>query len=268
MKKIARNLIGCLTMFSVVTAVFGDCGVLASQKMTTEAQIVTSAELGCRGYQIKVTEKQDGVGDVGFRAICYAPNIGSTITVGQKQYTIAEIGTIYVLDPDCSGVESDRVLGRDYTILDPGSRVNDGGLIRYSGANKYNGMRYAHGFIATEEGTNVSYKDDDGIDNTNYIRTITEVNNLIANTMQVRAFAVATDGTIIYSETVSTLSVARVASIIYEKSLSQSVAEHKNIYKYILNSSLLADLYMQNNQYPYYRETEIKYDDWSPVVKP
>lgn len=263
MRRIIPKMVACVVAFSMVGTFVADYDANAETSVVEES-IITSDELEMHGYQVKIVTDNEGNVDIGFRAIAKGPHIGSTITVGEKEYEIAELGTIYALDSDCSGNDDNKVLDETYMILDKETFADDGALKSYRGIKKYEGVNYTFGYIATEAGMTTIFGQDDP-EHTYYVRTIIGMNELIANTIQVRNFAVATDGTLIYSERVYTTSIAEIANTLYVNGKMQSKEAHDEVFKYILNGELLERIHENNPDYPYYRTEQVEYG-WSSVV--
>lgn len=235
---------------------------ITSTKLNTvsAADVLVSPEISVVGYQMK-TDVSSGEG-VTFRTVCKAPDIGSVITVNGKNYTITNLGTIYAKDPNRSGKVENKVLDKSYTELDtnpyPQSAIKDGYGFKYIGQKLYRDEIVTFGYIATEKGT---IEKKDGY--TSYIRTMTNMDNFVLNTLYVRAFveAVDEDGneTIIYGEYAGLVSVAEIAYKVYTEGKAPSAEGHKYLYDTILNKLPTTN--------PFYKDTEEEYG-WGAVVKP
>lgn len=259
-----RMLIACAVVLAIAGGFVIHHDVKAGVLQLTNDEVLTSSRIEISGFQMKEAYSEDGGADITFRTVAEAPGVGETITVDGREYTVAHMGTIYVLDPDCSGVTANRVLSKDYTVLDEASYTDDGFIQYYKGANYYQGNNRTFGFVATEDGC-LETKTSDGMEITTYVRTMTGMNKHIANSIQFRAFVVATDGTIIYSEKAWTTSIARLSYEIYSKRVMSTKEGHDYLYKNILNSTLLAKIYEADKAYPYYLNSEIDYN-WSDIV--
>lgn len=266
MKKMSRRIMAYVLAFTMSVTFMQTYRVDGESITVTEDMILKSPDISVDGYQIKENYSKIGEPDLAFRIIAKAPKVGSVITVDGKEYTVAEMGTIYVLDPDCSGEKANRKLSKAYTILDEESLTVDGEVKYYRGANEYEGQNRTFGFVATEKGFNNNYNPDD-TENSYYIRTMTGMNEIMANSIQVRPFVIATDGTIIYSELAWTLSVAYIAYQVYCGRDMPTEQGHKYLYDNILNSELLAKIYAENNAYKFYMTKPIDYV-WSDLVTP
>lgn len=266
-RKKVNMFIAYIVAFAMIGSFMPDYRVDADEIKVSNDEVLTSEELLIEGYQIRARYDDNGEADISFRTIAVAPSIGETIEVDGKEYTVANMGTIYVLDPDCSGYSENRVLPKDYTVLDESTYTDDGSVQSYEGANHYQGKNWTYGFIATEAGYFNTTTSASGIEQTRYIRTMTKMNNLMANSIQTRAFVVATDGTIIYSDKAWTASIAKIADELYIKGMMPNAEGHDFIYDNILNSEALKNIYDENNEYPFYRTQEVEYG-WSEIVKP
>lgn len=184
-----------------------------------------SDELDVVGFQIKTnTEKAD---EYAFRAVCKAPKIGSTITVADIQYEVANVGTIYVMDPYVGYDKENNYLTDKYTTLDNTQIYTASNGIRfYKGAHKYNDTNYTYGYISTDAGIIANYNPSDTT-HTYYMQTMESLTSVHINqTFHTRAFVVATDGTIIYSTKVVDMSYLEIASTVYNKGTASSYTGH------------------------------------------
>lgn len=224
-----------------------------------EDTVLTSSEISVVGYQMKtdVTSRQG----VSFRAICKAPAVGSVITVDEQEYTVTNVGTIYTKDINTSGVNSSNMLDKSYTELDPepfpSYAVGDYGF-KYVGLKGYLNQRVTFGYIAS--GTGI-IETSDGY--SSYVRTLTNMDAYIRNSIFVRGFVEAQDAqgndVLIYGEYAKVSSVAEIASLVYK----QGKAPNKEGHEYIYNS-ILSKLPTTS---PYYTDTEVEYG-WSEPVNP
>lgn len=235
---------------------------------------VTSSELAVEGFQIKTNDTASQT-SVAFRAICKGPQVGSQITASDgTTYTIAGVGTVYALDVNGTGYKKNNKLNPLYTLLDSAPVENQ--EYAYIGANSYDGNNRTYGYLATQAGYMNNWNPDDTT-HTYYVRTIDKMDVMMAYSMHVRAFAVATDGTIIYGEQTAATSVAQIADHLYKNSKSNNYTAHRYLYNKILNSPYLTASHLQifdstveaNNIY--YRDTILDYG-WNgnlyvPTVK-
>ena len=235
-------------------------GQFSSGKVISDVNVrnkvyLYSDSVDVEGFQIRTNKTENSVA---YRAICKAPNVGSTITVDGSSYTVEDIGTIYTIDTDDSGdVGNSKVDGRVYTLLDPtavDSDVEKAKGYKYVGENLYEGSNRTYGYIATDEGI-ISSGETTDTENTYYVRTMEGMDELKEYTLHVRAFvtAIDTDGSrvFIYGSRVADVSVAEIAYYIYVKSLSSNYSGHDYLYNNILSKI------SSNN--PFYMSTTINY---------
>lgn len=248
---------------TIITGFISSYNVQAEELKVTNDMVLTSSDIFVNGWQIKERYDEAGEADVSFRTVAEAPEIGATITVEDKEYIVAKMGTIYVLDTDYSGVTANRKLSKDYTILDEESLTDDGSIQYYKGANDYQGENRTYGFITSEKGFIQGAEEG----RVRCATTITQMSKLMAYSIQMRAFVVTEDGTIIYSEKAWTTSVANIAYQLYINSMMTTEEGHNFLYTSILNSDILAKVREENSSYPYYLTSQIEYG-WSPIVKP
>ena len=225
-----------------------------SALMSIENLLVSTA-LDIEGFQIRTNERDDS--GVAFRTVCKSPNVGSVITVSGKNYTIQDMGTIYTLDTNTSGYESDSQLDISYTLLNPAKVSDDITADKgysYIGEKQYNNQNRTYGYVATQKGEFAGFSTTDTT-NTYYVRTITGLGNLMTNTIHVRAFVVAenSDGkqVIIYAKEMASMSIAEVADYIYKNSKSSNWQGHSYLYNKILSQI--------SSTNPFYRNTEMPY---------
>lgn len=236
-----------ITIKTYVNGNFSDATVIDNIQLS---EILINESIGVEGFQIKTNDTSD---KVAYRAVCKAPNIGSTFTLGGREYTVKDVGTIYTLDTDTSGIHGEANVGDAYTELS--STTVDNTEYKYVGRKKYDGKQRTYGYLATEKGV---YKDWNAEDTQNsyYVRTMYdgETYSVISNTIHVRAFIVATYNNkeyIVYGKNVAHMSIAEVANYIYENSLSSNFTGHKYLYESILNK-----LHPKN---PYYKNSTVAY---------
>ena len=122
-------------------------------------------------------------------------------------------------DPNRSGNHSNIVLSKSYTLLDSVPCVEYGiedQAFKYIGKSMYRGTYLTFGYIATENGI---IEKKNGY--TSYIRTLTNMDSFVLNSLLVRAFVEAVDedgnNVIIYGESASKTSVAHIAGETYKK---------------------------------------------------
>lgn len=236
-----------ITIKTYVNGNFSDATVIDNIQLSG---ILINESIGVEGFQIKTNDTSD---KVAYRAVCKAPNIGSKFTLGGREYTVKDVGTIYTLDTDNSGIHANAKVGDAYTELS--STTVDDTEYKYVGRKKYNGSQRTYGYLATEKGV---YKDWNAEDTQNsyYVRTMYdgETYSVISNTIHVRAFIVATYNNkeyIVYGKNVAHMSIAEVANYIYENSLSSNFTGHKYLYE-----SILSKLDSEN---PYYKASTVAY---------
>lgn len=218
---------------------------------------ITSESVMVEGFQIKTNNTTD---TVGFRTVCKAPNKGSQIVANNgKTYTVESMGTIYTLDTNYNGYRRNDVLNASYTLLNP--TAVSGQTYTYVGANKYDGAQRTFGYVATDAGIAKDWNTSDSA-NTYYVRTMNgmSANNMLEYSIHVRAFVVATDGTIIYGKKTACISVAEVADYLYKNSKSKNFTAHKYLYSSILTKVA--------NTNPYYRDSTLSYGWDSQLFTP
>lgn len=253
------------SLFQRVSAVFVTLSMIVGISSTTVYHIsaantvLTTPDISVTGYQIKT----NGVSKMGvsFRTICKAPEVGSKITVRGKQYIVKQLGTIYVKDPNRSGNSSNVVLTKSYTELRTTpylqSAIQEGHGFKYIGSKTYQGRVVTFGYIATNEGI---FKEEDG--DITYVRTMSNMDDFILNSLFIRAFVEATDEdgneVFIYGKDTSVISVAEIAYKVYMRSLAPNEEGHNYLYNTILHKLPL------NN--PFYKGTPEEFG-WGGVVE-
>lgn len=244
------------TVLLVIVIVAGNIIGLSLYSVKADA-VLTSPLISIVGYQIKTTVTSDE--RVSFRTICKAPDKGSTIVVDGKNYTVTDLGTIYVKDPNRSGNHSNNVLSKSYTLLDAVPCVEygiEGQAFKYIGKNMYRGTYLTFGYIATENGI-IEKKDS----YTSYVRTMTNMDSFVLNSLLVRAFVEAVDedgnNVIIYGESASKTSVAHIAGETYKKSAAPNKEGHEYLYNSILHTL--------PTSHPYYMDEPLEYG-WAGVI--
>lgn len=222
-------------------------------EVTKMPEFITSDVLKIEGFQIK-TNNSDV--NVAFRTVCKTPNIGSSIMASDgNTYEIAKVGTIYTLDVNKDGYRRNDVLDSLYTILNPtavSADITASTGYTYVGAIPYNGTQRTYGYLATDAGIAADWNTADK-DNTYYVRTMDGMseNGAMEYTVHVRAFAVTTDGKLIYGKRTASVSVAEVADYLYKNSKAQNYTGHQYLYNNILTKV--------SNTNPYYRTTILSY---------
>lgn len=247
---------------AVVLSVIMVAGMVANtdRNCVQAATILTSPDISVAGFQIKTNvSEQEGIS---FRTVCTAPDIGSIITVDGKRYTVTSFGTIYSKDPNQTGKNEDNILDKSYTELNPIPYLDE--VIRkeygfkYIGVKDYLGTIITFGYLATELGIT---EQKSGY--TTYVRTMTNMESHLLNTLRIRAFVEATDeegnNVLIYGDKSSLTSVASIAYKVYNDGLAPSSAGHDYIYNSILHKLPTSS--------PYYRDTTVEYG-WGVIVKP
>lgn len=210
---------------------------------------ITSDSITVEGFQIKTNNPDKNT--VGFRTICKAPNVDSQIVASDgKIYTVASMGTIYTLDPNTTGYRKNDRLNASYTILNTTPVNGNEYEYTYVGANLYNEEQCTYGYLATDEGIAVGWKPSDNA-NTYYVRTMLDMNTRLENSIYVRAFVIAADGTFIYGKKTACISVAEVADHLYKNSKSNNYTAHKYLYSNILNKVSTANPYRRDTTLPY-----------------
>ena len=212
---------------------------------------ITSELINVEGFQIRTKDTEEC--GVSFRAVCKAPNVGTTIaTIDGVDFKIKDIGTIYTIESD-----KDNALSVSDTYLNPNMKSGsyDGSSYQYFEGLNYN---YTIGYIATTEGISSGWKETD-TDNTYYVRTMTKCDINIATKHLVRAFVVAQsdsgDEIIVYGKYAREMTIAEVADYLYVNSLSSNFQGHKFLY----NSILSKEKDGRENVNAYYRTTTVDY---------
>lgn len=244
----------CMSMILLTSAAFGMniCNVKA------EDTVLTSSEISVVGFQMKTNPTVSQ--GVTFRALCKAPKIGSTITVDSKDYKVTNLGIIYTKDINTSGDNANNSLDKSYTILNPqpfpSYAIKDGYDFKYIGSKDYLNSRVTFGYVASETGIVETV---DGY--TTYVRTMTNMDAYIRNSIFVRGFVEAIDENgdtvIIYGTYASVASVAQMAHMVYNGSKAPNKEGHDYIFNSILNKLPTYS--------PYYLENPLEYG-WSVVV--
>ena len=248
-----RNIRKMIAAVSAIVMVLSSITVINTSGADLET-CITSDSVMVEGFQIKTNNPGDSVA---FRTVCKVPNIGSSIAASDNNsYEIAGMGTIYTLDVNNDGYRKNDILDPMYTILNPTPVEEDitaANGYNYVGANLYNDMQRTYGYIATtEKGIAEGWNPDDR-DNTYYVRTMDgmSADSMMEYTIHVRAFAVATDGTIIYGTKTASISVAELADYLYENSKAPNYTAHQYLYNNILTKV--------SNANPYYRTSTLPY---------
>ena len=246
------------TVFVVLSMI---AGIVSTNMYHVNAAntMLTTPDISVTGYQIKT----NGVSKMGvsFRTICKAPKVGSSIVIAGKNYTVKSLGTIYVKDPNRSGNNSNVVLTKSYTELRKTpylqSAIQDGHGFKYIGSKDYQGRIVAFGYIATDEGI---LKTEDG--ETTYVRTMSNMDDFVLNSLFIRAFVEATDEdgneVFIYGKDTSIISVAEIAYKVYMRSLAPNEEGHDYLYNAILHRLPTSN--------PFYKETPEEFG-WGGVVE-
>lgn len=227
--------------------------MLKSDRITVEGfQIKTN---GNRYYNTKgevIFDEEGSEKKVAFRTVCKAPDIGQTITVSGKNYTVKNTGVIYTIDPNSSGKSADDVLDNTYSILN--TQAISGNEYTYRGARQYNNMDYTFGYVTTDNG--ILSKEDGTM---KYVRTMSNNSyydsegtlKVMTNSFHVRGFVVAEDGTLIYGTDTVTMSIPEVANYLYKNVLSSNYNGHAYLYDTILSRI--------SSENPYYCDHKVDY---------
>lgn len=252
-----RNLLKKVSVF-VLTMVMAISAVI-NINCVKATETLTSSDISVVGYQIKtnVTSRQG----ISFRTVCKAPDKGSIIVVNDKNYTVTNVGTIYAKDINTTGNNASNVLDKSYTELNPiaySEEYTKGYGFKYVGIKEYDNKIVTFGYIATKAGIS---KSEEGV--TTYVRTMTNMEPYVTNTLFIRAFVEAVDEqgnpVIIYGQYASLVSVAEVAYAVYMEGKAPDLEGHNYIYNFILNSL--------NETSPYYKDTTEEYG-WGEAVQP
>lgn len=227
--------------------------MLKSDNITVEGfQIKTN---GNRYYNTKgevLFDEEGSEKKVAFRTICKAPDIGQTITVSGKNYTVKNTGVIYTIDPNSSGNSAVDVLDNTYSILN--TQAISGNEYTYRGAKQYNNRDYTFGYVTTDNG--ILSKEDGTM---KYVRTMSDNSyygsdgtlNVMTNSFHVRGFVVAEDGTLIYGTDTVTMSIPEVANYLYKNVLSSNYNGHAYLYDTILSRISSENPYYYNHKVDY-----------------
>lgn len=223
-------------------------------------EVLTSSDISVIGFQIKTNVSEEE--GVSFRALCKAPDKGSIIRVQGKSYTIVNLGTIYTRDINETGINSNNFFEKSYTELDTTpyqhSDVTKKYGFKYIGQKDYNGEIVTFGYIATDRGIT---EQENGC--TTYIRTMTNMDSSVKNTLYIRGFAEVTDEEnnhlIVYGEKASAISIAELAYQVYGNSMAPDQEGHDYLYNEILHKL------PETN--PFYKESPDEYG-WGGIVKP
>ena len=198
------------------------------------------ADLSVEGFQIQANDEHND-GYVNFRTVCKAPNIGESISAGGKPYTVRAYGTIYALDfTNTSGDHNKDNIKVYHTMLKGDLQDIGDGVQAHLGANTFGGKNRTYGYEATPIGT-INGWDPLDPEHTYYSRTMTKMDENMANTIYVRAFVVAESGEFIYSEDTAEISVAEIADYLYENSMSKNVVAHEYLFNNILHNTILQE---------------------------
>lgn len=229
--------------------------------VTDTPTCLTSPDVMVEGFQIKTNAPED---NVGFRTICKAPNPGSDIFVSDGFYKVKSVGVIYTLDVNNNGYRKNDILDSSYTILNPtvvSADITETKGYTYVGETLYDGAQRTYGYVATEDGIASNWNPTDDM-NTYYIRTMDGMSEhgILEYSIHVRAFVIATDGTIIYGTSTASVSVAEVADYLYRNSKAQNYTGHQYLYNSILNKL--------TNTNPYYRTSPLSYGWDSSLFDP
>ncbi len=220
---------------------------------------VDSSKASVQGFQIRTNQGEDFDGrfdgSVAFRTVCKAPSIGAKFTARDgREYTVASIGIIYSIDENKTGDNSKMTIGPANTILNPQEVTPEKEAEKgYKYEGKSDNALITKGYVATPSavlGSSGGY--------TTYAITMQGMDTQMANSMLVRSFIVATDGTFIYSTKVARVSVAEIADYMYYNSLCNNDNGHKYLYDTILNSSYTATS-------KYHRTQELEYG-WNSTI--
>lgn len=239
-------------------------GVLSEpMTYTIDKNVLTSDAIGVTGFQVKTNNRlsygntQYALDGVAYRTICRAPKKDSKIEVGGKQYTVTNVGTIYVPDPRNEANETATYLDLNGGLKENTDSLNEDTYSYYAGTGDYSTLTF--GYIATEEG--ILKNLDETSENINYVRSLAFLKNdkeycqKLQMRMLVRAFveAVDSDGkkVLIYGSDTQDISVAEIADYIYQNSLAANYQGHDFLYKEILNKI--------DPSNPYYQDMTVNY---------
>lgn len=223
-------------------------------------EVLISSDISVTGFQIKTNVSEEE--GVSFRALCKAPDKGSVIRIQGKSYTVVNFGTIYTRDLNVSGINSNNHFDKSYTELDttPYQHSDDTEKygFKYIGQKDYEGTIVTFGYIATDRGVTEQEK---GF--TTYVRTMTNMDDSVRNTLYVRGFAEVTDEEnnhlIVYGEKASAISIAEIAYQVYGNSMAPNKEGHDYLYNEILHKLPETS--------PFYKETPDEFG-WGGIVKP
>ena len=274
-KEINKRLLTMLvaTVVAANTMIMPNVLVNADNVESAENQskVLTSSEISVFRYQVKMSTETVSVDSVAYRTVCKAPKAGEKITVEGSTYTVKDVGVIYTLDDNRTGKADKTVLDDSYTILDETTRTGSGSNEYYVGKKMYNGTVRTYGYVASDNGIVPAFAERD-TEETNrdrycyYVRTMGDMDALVANTIIARGFVVCTDGTIIYGETVQKRSIAELAHYLYTNGQIGNETSFNYIFEAILNSEVLRKCNEKFGNRYYVSEPD--QFGWSPIVRP
>lgn len=262
-----------MTVFVMALITFMPNHIKADDTNTDDADtqtVLVSDEIGIKGFQIRsnrygtaaeIAEDEEKFG-VSFRVVGTAPQIGQNITVNGLSYKVKKVGVIYVLDTNKKGYNgTNEYEDEKFTLID----INSYSIDEKTGAKIYKGINTTdrtYGYESTE----IGLMNSDTPDTVVFCRTMTKMENYIANTIHTRTFVVAEDEAgkevIIYGKNIKSLSVAELANYLYVNNACTNVYAHQFLYNKILNGKNgdeSAESVLEQADNPYYRNAEIPY---------
>ena len=274
-KKIVKKIFAAVLTCSVLMngpAIY-NLNVLAEevQQGQQSETVITSSEISVFRYQLKMKTDEVDCDSVSFRTVAKAPKAGEKIVAEGKEYTVDRVGIIYKLDDNKSGKLENVVLDDSYTILDESTRTGIDSNEYFTGIKNYKDKNRTFGYLASDIGIVNSFskydKNEQNIERyCYYVRTMTNMEPIMANSLIIRAFVLCTDGTIIYGKESQKQSVAEIAFTLYTDGRIGVETSFNYVFENILNSQLLKEcneLYGNKN----YIETPLEFG-WSPLVRP
>ncbi len=264
-KKLVATMLMCSVAVNVMT--FNTVNSISADEDT----VLTSSEIKIFGSQIKMSTESTTVDSITYRMIGKAPKAGEQIEAGGNTYTVERVGMIYVLDDNKTGKAANTVLGDEYTLLDETSLTGSGSNEYFVGRYQYKGKNRTFGYLASDQGMVPGFKSQDREDGDKdnlcyYVRTMTNMDAIVANTMIQRPFVLCTDGTIIYGEKIEKASVAEIAKNAY---IGGKIGDRVS-FNYVFDNILHTD-YMRECSEKYGNRCYLEEPEewgWSPIVSP
>ena len=213
--------------------------------------VMYSTKLTVEGFQIRSNYGTGESGDtVAYRTLCKAPKAGSKIVVGGQEYEVAQFGTSYAIDPNnTTGDNDNNTIDASYTLLDPTTYSGHQWTYKGLSTRTVDGQNVTYGYIANGDAIIDDWKESD-TENTYYAFTMDNMTLQagMMNTLFIRPFIVATNGTIIYGKTTAYTSVAEIADVLYTNSMSKNSTAHKYLYDHICHAISSSNAHYKANE--------------------